>query len=426
MRISWFAAACLAIPPLVPVPTYACSMSQFAALVNDSDAFFTGTTTADTLFAGPGPVSYRGAVDQLGRASGRPIYGQVVRVDRIGGPAAKQLPKDVSEVVVVPWGVDSACRPVVWSLSAQWVTPGTRGLYVATLRAPEHWVDGRPTVDVHNTGEIPYTADAERIREMGPGDSAASLLSPEQLFKVYRALPTVSEIETRGPAVLEPLRAWAREHPDLATRPPARLLLGAVTGYIANRQIREELRQTDHPVLGTWRFTLRMPEGTSRAFFARTGAHPTGRRSRSLPRTENPLEVRVSPAEGYSFLAATAPTLEELPATPDQAYRHGSGYLYASAHIDSIGDGTMGWRGYVEVGLLRGVLSGDPRLRDAIDESFRRGVYRLDEGLPAETPARFTKGADGMLRVTHSFPLSGGEVLILEGEQVSREVIGSR
>ena len=423
MRIPWLTAASLAPLLLTPAPTFACSMSQFAALLNDSDAFFTGTATADTLLAGPGMVRYRERTDQPGQESAPSVYGQVVRVDRIAGRAAEQLPVDVSEVVVVPWGVDPACRPTLWSLSAQWVTPGTSGLYVATLRAPEHWVDGRPTVDVRNTGEIPYTANAARMREMGPGASAASLLSPAQLFEVYRALPTISEIETRGPAVLTPLREWAREHPDLATRPPARLLLGVVTGYLASRQVQAELRRSDHPVLGTWRFTLRLPEGTSRVFFARTGAHPTSRRSRMLPETDETLELRVSPAEGYSFLAATARTLEELPRTPEQSRRHGSGYLYSSAHMDSIDDESIGWRGYVEVGLLREVLFGDPRLRDAIEEAFRRGVYRLQDGIPVETPDRFTRGADGLLRVTHSFPLSGGEILLLEGEQVSREVI---
>jgi hypothetical protein len=418
MRVTLMTAVVLTIVLLASSPAHACSKGTFSTSLGDSQAFFTGQATADTLLTGPGAVSYGSGGGHYGRTDRRAIYGQVVRVDQLGGPATRLLPQGTREVVVVPWDYDAACQPLAWGRSAQWVPPGTRGFYIASLRAPEHWVAGKPTFDLHNPGHLPYTG-TERIREMGRDTAVSTLLSPDQVFDFYQALPTADEVAKRKAEALGMLRRWVQAHPDLAQRPPAEMLLRFVLSSVAHA----ELKEVNHPVLGTWRFKLQVPGGSTHTFYARTEAYPTNRWTPSRTRVEPvPGQLQLAPAEGYTFLVAVSDALDDLPEAI-RARDYKQAYIYALALPDSSGAEKAEWRGWLESSLLRQAFPDDPVIERAAKEAFERFSSRYRQGLPDETPARFTRGVDGVLRVQQSFPLSEGRDLLVEGEQVSRKVI---
>lgn len=418
MHIAPLTAVLLATAVLAISPAHACSKGTFSTLLADSQAFFTAQATADTLLAGAGAVSYGSGGGHYGRTDRQGIYGQLVQVDHLGGPAARLLPQGTREVVVVPWDYDPACRPLAWGRSARWVSPGTRGFYIASLRSPERWAAGKPTFDLHNPGHLPYTG-TERIREMGRDTAISSLLSPNQVFDLYQALPTADEVAEGKREALGALRRWVQAHPDLAKRPPAEMLLSRVLGSVA----RAELKEVDHPALGTWRFRLQVPGDSTYTFYARTEAYPTGRWTPSRTRPD-PVsgQLQLAPAEGYSFLVAVSDDLDSLPEAV-RARNYKQAYIKALALPDTSGEERAEWRGWLESSLLRQAFPDDPVIQSAAKEAFQHFGRRYRQGLPDETPARFTRGMDGVLRVQQSFPLSEGGVLLVEGEQVSRKVI---
>lgn len=409
----------LVLPLFSAPPASACSKGTFPTVVRDSVAFFIGSATPDTLLAGPGTVEYGTGGGHYGRGDDRVIYGQLVRVERLGGPATEQLSVNVQEVVVVPWDYDPACHPLAWGESAQWVPPGTRGFYVAKLRAPEHWAGGRPTFDLHNPGHLPYTATTH-IREMGRDAAIASLLSPSQVFDFYRALPAAAGIAREKTQALGALRDWVRAHPDLAERPPVERLLDEVLWTVAQ----EELKATDHPALGTWRFSLWVSEDSSYTFYARTTSRPTERWTPS-GRDAGSGEGLLAPAEGYTFTVAVGRRLEDLPEVAQNRRDFAFGFFSALAEADSIRAGKVFRRGWIGSELIRRAAPADPRVHRAASEVFEDYLRRSRQGLPLATSAQFIGGADGKLRVRQALVLSSGEELILEGAMVSSEVVAT-
>lgn len=408
--------SCLLVPLLGATPALACSKGTLGAPLGDSVSYFTGIGTADTLLAGPGTVGFD---RRPGTPAGYSIYGQLVRVNRIGGRTAARLPSGIREVVVVPWGYDPACRTLSWKGSAQWVPVGTRGFFVATLRDADHWVGGRPTFDLHNPWNMPYTG-TERIREMSRNDPVSALLSIDDVFDLYEALPSAAEAEARGLEALASLRAWVTANPELAARPPADRLVSMVLGAIAHA----ELKETDHPVLGTWRFTLSVGGDSAHTFYARTDSHPTTGWSPSRrPYDRNPGEIRIDPPEGYAFLATLSDRADELPEEMVSRRDHVQSYLYALAEPEPEADGTTAWRGNVDPSLLAAAAQNDPAVQRAAEEARERFRERYRQGLADELDGRFTRDADGTLRFTQTVPLSDGEDLVLTGEQISRTVV---
>jgi len=417
MRASLLTAAVLAIH-LTSSPAHACSKFALPIPLGDSGAFFVGEASADTLHAGPGAVAYHSGHGHYGPTDRDAIYGQVVRVDRTGGPATRLLPPGTHEAVVVPWDYDSLCRPLPWGRSARWVSPGTPGFFIAELRAPEDWVGGRPTFDLHNPGSLPYTG-SETFRGIGRHD-VSSLLSPDQVFDLYRAAPTASEVADRKAESLGALRRWVQDHADLAQRPPAEMLVSFVVNSVAHA----ELKEVDHPVVGTWRFTVRTPGDSSYTLYARTEAHPNGRWTPSrTPVVSVPGVLPLVTAEGYNFRSAISNDIDGLPEF--RSRDHPQAYIHALAHPEDSSAERMEWRGWLDPSLLV-AIQGDRTIERAVEEASEHFGHRLREGLPFETPARFTRGEDGVLRVRQPFPLSDGGLVVVEGEQVSRVTVHSR
>lgn len=418
MRTITITFALLASYVLAPIDAVACSKVGLHLLGN-SHAVFTGTAMPDTLPAGRGAISYGTGGGHYGRGAKRSIFGQRVIVDRIGGPAAAGLPAGVREMVVVPWDYDGACDPLPWGRSARWVQPGTRGLYIASLRPAEHWVDGIPTLDVHEPGAVPYTGV---YREPPPRGETASLLSPDELFGLYQALPPFQELRDDGPRSIAALRSWVAAHPGLAARPPAEFLLGDVRNYLRAA----ELRNSDHPVLGTWRFTLRLPGDSSRVFYARTEDAPDQEWGAHTQEEAAADVLKGPPAQGYSFRVTIATRLEGLPGAPRRADANSNGSMAAMVRADSTAAGEVAWGGAIDSSILSQAFPRHPLVREAVTLADSISIERYVEGFPEEVLARYFRGSDGILHVRQSFPLRDGRELVLEGEQVSRAVIRSK
>jgi hypothetical protein len=412
--------AVLLVAPLFAAgPAEACTKIPLPAPLGGAAIYFTGSATPDTVLAGAGAVEFRRDAGEDGPPDDRPIHGQLVRVDRIGGPGIERLPPGVREVVIVPWSYGAACEPRRWSSSARWAPIGEHGFFRADLRDVEHWVSGRPTFDMHNPGAIPYTGD-RRAGTPARVDGEGALLSVDQVFDLHEALPSWASLERNPPAALDRLRAWARANPDLAARPPAEQMLSMVLSTTAQQQ----LRRVDHPVLGTWRFTLQVPGDTAYTFYARTDPHPTSRWMPSRARGErDPSKLRLPPAEGFYFLVTLAPRLDSLPGEMATRQGHTQSYISARAEPDSTRGGVTFWRGTIDSSFLRDAVPGDPRLEQAALEARERFGQRYRQGLGDEESARFTRGQDGLLRFAHTIPWTGGDDLVLTGEQISRTVV---
>lgn len=427
IRTACVIAALLLLFPLTAAPVDACR--QIALPVpTESQVFFTGVATADTLEAGPGDVKYGLRDGRPGQAPAQPIRGQVFRIERIGGPQAGGLgglSAGLGEIIVVPWDYDASCEILAWTASAYWTPPGTYGFVIGTLRAREHWVDGRPTVDTHNPYNLPYTG-RKRIRGTPRDVPIEDFLSPGHVFELHQVMPTRSGLARAEAEALAPLRAWVAEHPDLARRPPAAMMLGFVL-HALDRAARLE---TDHPVLGTWRFTLHAPGQGAHTFYARSEPHPMGRWSpdRAPPRLDAG-GLRLRPADGYTFLVMVGSSLEDLPATVERRLDHVRAYMYALAHPDAPDapdEEELSWRGWIEPSLLKKAIPEDSLVQRAAAEATERFRARYQDDLPTETPARFSLGADGVLRVVQEFSLTEAQALVLEGERISRTVVLTR
>lgn len=206
------ACACMAAAAL-PTGAHACSISRFPVFGGSKTMI--ATATADTLPAGPGGVRYEADPRRSGGAAPREVYGQVVLVERLGSTAAAALPAGTDRVVLVPWDLSPDCKLLLWMASARWMEPGKRGLFHGSLRDRANWVNGVPTLDVHQPWMQPYPDDVILRHQAGP------LLTAEEAFELLETLPTYEEHTADGERAWARLREWVREHPALACRYPA-------------------------------------------------------------------------------------------------------------------------------------------------------------------------------------------------------------
>ncbi len=181
------AAAALTLA-LAARPARACSMIPFSTARYPEVAHIIGAAEGDTVQAGRGDV--RAASDHRGTPAAGAVWGQVVRVERLGGLAAGRLPGGTDRVVLVPWSYGADCRTMDWVGSARWAPVGTRGLYTASLRDRAHWVGGVPTLDVFTPGDDPFP-DGYEPWMGGNGD----LLTVDELFELMEILPVAGTLE---------------------------------------------------------------------------------------------------------------------------------------------------------------------------------------------------------------------------------------
>lgn len=414
-RVSGLAVlACLLIGT-TPMPVDACSKSAFGGV--QPDFFFLFTPLADTVEAGGNGavMDFTGRrITELGPADTEgPRWGQRVRLQQVAGPAADGLPPETEHLILVPWSYGGDCRPLPWQESARFMEPGQTGFMNAALRDPEHWVDGVPTADVHNPYNHPFPQHASRV----PQDA----LGTEEVFRLHQVLPQKEALDADPRAAVAPLLEWAREHPDLARRWPASLVIPEQLRGIANREVRDR----EVPVAGTYRFTLDLGDGAPRTFYARTATAPTSPAGME-PGDEWMRELRPPTYAGYSLWAESAHRPELLGAA--EPGRPGA-YLYVFPDADP---GEVAGRvpGGAELGLAARALPDDPEvqaLNRAVRERFgtAEGREYIDRNLTPEADAFFLVHPDGTVTFEQRYRLPDGRAVTLQGVRIEAAGAGA-
>jgi hypothetical protein len=388
----------------------ACTPLPYRVAVPDDAVYFLGTTTADTVLAGPGGVRYEPDPER-----DREIHGQVVALERVGGPAMDRLPAGSDRVVVVSWSSDSLCRPQIQFGSHRPFDPGREMVFMAAPRDPEHWVDGMPTFDLLSP------ADAYPYREREGADPRP--LSGAEMFALYEVLPRTGDLDLSPYEAVRPLQAWIRENPELFATPPSEAVARLVLSLAESRR-RAEI---DSPLFGTWRLTVAWPgDGAANRVhphslaYGRTPsvAHPDG------PYRQRPPPPAIPRGDGYYIPLSGSLIETDLPrAVGDERGRGMGGHLGVLEEPDTLPDGTTVWRGVLELGILERLFPGEARAVWLAAEDVERFRTRSEAGLPRELTARFTRHTDGRLTMEQETELGDGWLVVIRGEKVSDETI---
>jgi hypothetical protein len=357
--------------------------------------FFTGNATADVRQAG-----VTGAIGLRNRTFEGTVDGQRFEVSRIGGFDAARLPPGTTSVIVVAWEYSQMCSPEKLRTSP-WVPPGTRGLVWGDLRAEEHWVDGIPTLDVHNSYQLPYPRAYMRG---GTADDA---------FMVISLMPAepASSLEA-----LESLLSWIRQRPQPLAGDLNSLLLSLLHRHIT----REVIAMRPAPA-GTYRMELDLGDGVERTFFARTAAHPE-RVGDSERGTDWQREGRKPEAYTYFINAVSAVSRTLLPAA-QPAQEHG--FFRVSLKGDLLADGSTSWNAAVSRALLAQVFGREGAVARVTNPAPHQMLefLQLNASLPA-ADGRFIVHPDGRATFEQRFILPGGGTATVRGERIAMETLG--
>jgi hypothetical protein len=410
MTIVRLLAATLAASALLPAGARACSLSPFP-VVRDG-IHLIGTATPDTLPAGDGGVEYRLERGDTARA----VYGQVVRVERVGGPDAAELPPGTDRVVLVPWGYDAACLRTLWTMSARWAAPGERGLFTASLRPRERWVDGLPTFDEFSVYHSPYPGG---LADHLPADS---LMTVDQAFEFLQHLPLWEDIEADGERATRPILDWARANPALARLTPAAdIVQSAVHDARAAR-----VSRMDAPLAGTYRLAVTVDGSAPRVFYVRTGAAPAEEWPHPWLQEERPpLDA---PVRGHTLTVAWAAAEDALPVEMGPQFGGGQAFFTVLTEPDTVQADRRVWRGDLSVYLVLAAFRGDTVLARVEREEHARMMRRVeaDLDLPAPTAdARFVTRADGSVSLEQRVVVGEGTVIEIRGERISRATVAT-
>ena len=423
-RIRSLAAACACAAALAPAGAHACSFAPFPT--TRDGVHLIGTAMADTLLAGTGGMEHGTGPGHSGPGGDRAVYGQVVRVERLGGSEAASLPPGTDRVVLVAWDYGADCRTMLRTGTARWVEPGTRGLFWAGLRPREQWVDGLPTLDVGDPYHLPYTPE-RGLREAENGDADAdahAVMSVDQAFDFLGVLPLWEEYEANVEATALSLLAWARQHPDLARRFPASMAVRDAEYGLRHAR----LKRVEPPLAGSYRFSVSVDGDAPRTFFARTRSAPTTEWNPWRGPDDPYFPGADAPLHGYSLLLTATTTADSLPIVcgPDRDMRR-EGYVSVLAAPDSVVDGVQLWRGRMELGLLTSAFPGDSvlvRLSRAEDQRMTQRIMagERDDG-PVVIPGRFLLRPDGSVTMEQVTELGDGRRVVIHGERISRVTV---
>lgn len=406
--------ATLLLIVLVCFPGEATACSTRRAFGTRAPLIVLATARSDTVRAGPGPIAYTDGDSGDARDS-RPIFGQVFRLDRVGGEVPRELASaraaGNSEVVLVPYGWE--CGDVWrWASSTRWTKPGLQILTDVRLRPRAQWVSGRPTFDV-NPDHDAYPRAYIFTRE----EQDKPRMTSAQAYEFSRVLPTYAEVQRDAFAAYRPLLRWVRANPQLARVFPAPSAIAEAQG-----ELQPCVPAYDpHPVAGTYRMTVIAGTDTATAFF-RTDA-------RGYPRCgEAPLDldlsaVRPRAADSAQLYVHGARTEAEIPATNRAANANGCGV--ATAHVvnrPTIVEGEQRWRADFNYLVLSGCLPRSAGVKDGVKAAS--AAYAA--GDREEKPGTFALRPDGTATFEQSWTANGRVVLEMRGTRVTRETTNYR
>ena len=403
---------------MLPTAGHACSKTGLVTHRSPTTAHFIGTAIQDTMFAGRGNVEYVVATGHSGAGVSRPIFGQLVSVERIGGLASRAL-RQVRQVVLVPWDYGADCTPTPWTRSAAWVATGERGLFTAELRDSAHWAGGLPTFDVFAPEFEPYQQKTQtRPLRRAVADSMVPI---DELFQLMELFPDVRLLPDSADFATEALFMWARANPALAQRFPISHVV-ALARFAVGRQ---RLRAIRSPLTGTYRMTMSFAGRPAREFYLRTRGMPDSEFTAGPRRSAGASDdlTYVPPVEGYYLLVAVAESLTALPrdcAIDRDMDREG--YI-AVLHTPS-DSAARRLSGKIDLDVAQSAFPGDLELeRFARDETYYR---RSPAGLARRTPASFSRGADGTITVEQTLTLDDGRTISFTGVRLSPDVVACR
>ena len=218
--------------------TSVCRLVSVPLSRDPSFTYFIATAFPDTVpaTAGAGPTRYGFAFMSASTPPGllpppprdASVFGQIVALDRVGGFKKDKVQRSLTngrrEALLIPWGYQANCSPVLWKTSARWIAPGSVGFFVAQLRADSEWVGGRPTFDVGAAWHQPYP-QGEFLKYDRPRNQSQTELTISELWDLYETLPSPDSLEADPNRAIESTRQWARAHPDQARRWPASRIL---------------------------------------------------------------------------------------------------------------------------------------------------------------------------------------------------------
>jgi hypothetical protein len=380
----------------------ACSKGTFQPV--QPEFFFISTALPDTVEAGwSGALGSRGepisATDHAAGEGSR--WAQLVRLEQVGGEAAKRLPAGTEHLLLVPWGYAGDCRTLPWRESAQFLEPSERGLMYATLRDPEHWVHGVPTADFHRPSSQPYPRHAHLVLE--------PRMSTEDAFLLHHVLPRQDDLADDPELALAPLLEWARRNPELARQEPAREMILRNLMSLTHT----EVRALEVPMAGTWRFVLDLGEGAVRTFHARTGSAHTNP-DLMEPADDWFRELRPPAYLGYIVWTETAPRRELLDTVRPRAP---GGYLYLFPGDDPGDAPARRIPGAADLALATRALPEDPEVQAlaAFLRDPRVARAYLDRNLGPGADASFLLHPDGAVTFEQRYHLPGRPGVVLRG-----------
>lgn len=373
-----------------------------------------GRATGDTARTGPGDVNYGIADGHFGRAGDRIIYGQTVDIETLSPVDQRLLPSGVKRVVLVPWDYGADCSATPWTKSAQFIAPGRRGVYSATLRNKSHWLNGVPVLDVYSPEYAPYTGSFRNGMRGTVGNQ--QWLTADALFELVPLMPHPDSMKLDAQRATRPLLQWAEQHQDLAQQHPARDLVWTASSTVTS----ERTRRTPIDIAGTWQFTFEVENAPSRTFFARTEATPSSAwPSPGLQRERQPWEV--DSVTGVYVRMALATQLDSLPLVCDPRGRTG----YMSQRVASFKPNNP-----------IGTFDGDIDARLANQALYKvPGFVEHKLGLPAGVQSfgrtedirtahtKFQILADGIMRVRQEYAVSDGRRASLSAARISNTTV---
>lgn len=398
---------------LLPFAAYACSKVPVTVQRwSPNTVNFIGTALADTVKTGPGGIRYVIESGHFGPAGDRVIYGQRVAVERLPLAEQKMLPSGARELILIPWDYTASCEPTPWTRSARWLPVGTRGIYNAILRAPEHWINGVPTLDVMSPTGLPY-----RGIPTNSSETQLPMLSVDELFEIIKFLPDPELAKTDPEAATRPILQWAETHVELVERYPAKGLVWDAVYQVSFTR----MRNTKPDIAGTWHFTTEVDGETPREFYGRTNQRPTSPWSVGLARAPARKPWEIPTLHGYYINTNVRPQLSELPTSC--ANRGIEAYVAQAVSISHSEVGSRSIAGDLELELVNRVFQSDPSFKPY------KPVPAIEASAPGEIPwylqphAIFTVDISGTMRVSQSYPLENGRTLQLHGVRISTDVL---
>jgi hypothetical protein len=379
-----------------------CSMLPTPRLKAETEPYFLGIATPDTVLAGPGETQLRRGEGHFAVSGATwSVYGQLVTVTRAGGTSRGI--ESGSQVVVVPWDYDPACRPVIWGRSSAWVPVSGHRFFYPRLRAESLWVGGVPTFDAF-TPEADVYPSRYQSPVFPPGRKS---ISAEGLFDFFEILPVVDEELRVGAADRSRLKAWAASNREALERWPIDHLLRRIVYRADHDRAVGRARR----MLGTYRLVLTAPVGESRTVFLRTVL--CMREDDWMDRrqaSDDPLAFQTVGARLRFWAAQNEADLE----SPDRNKRRGTNKWQVGWHDES--DDDSSWVVEINPRQFRQFWDDDPVMKRILqyrDNWFEQHWDRQDF---SDWLGKFDPTG---LRLTQAIPLRNGGVLSLTAERIS-------